>query len=78
MSTHEIKEFLYESIENIDDADFLEAIKYLIERKYTPKDSREIPVWQSERINASRDQIKNGQSFSNRQADLLVSKWLSE
>ncbi len=37
-----------------------------------------IDEWQIERIEASKEQIRNGKSISNSQADLLVEKWLSE
>ncbi|MCX6303812.1 MAG: hypothetical protein NT040_02485 [Bacteroidetes bacterium] len=53
MSTREIKQLLHESIENIDDGEFLLAVK-------------------------QKEQIKNGKTISDRQADLLVEKWLSE
>ncbi|MCX6303800.1 MAG: hypothetical protein NT040_02425 [Bacteroidetes bacterium] len=46
MSTREIKQLLHESIENIDDGEFLLAVKQ--------------------------------KTISDRQADLLVEKWLSE
>ncbi|MFZ4522762.1 MAG: hypothetical protein ACOYNC_13715 [Bacteroidales bacterium] len=78
MSTLEIKQLLHESIENIDDGEFLLAIKQIIERKYTPGVTPTLSSWQVDRIEMSKEQIKNGKTFSNHQADLLVEKWLSE
>jgi hypothetical protein len=77
MSTQEIKQLLHESIENIDDGEFLLAVKQIIDRKYTPSIPTAPSEWQLERIDASKEQIKNGKGLSNNQADLLVEKWLS-
>ena len=54
MSTQEIKELLHESIENIDDTEFLLAVKQIIDRKYTPGKFSTLPAWQLERIEASK------------------------
>ncbi len=78
MSTREIKQLLHESIENIDDGEFLLAVKQIIERKYTPGSPPVLSEWQLKRIDASKEKVKNGQTLSNRQADILVEKWLSE
>ncbi|NOU47366.1 MAG: hypothetical protein HOO86_09915 [Bacteroidales bacterium] len=78
MSTQELRMVLHESIENIDDDDFLLAVKQIIDRKYS---SAAIPMLSKEQINRieeSHEQIKLGKSFSNHDADLLVEKWLSE
>ncbi len=78
MSTREIKQLLHESIENIDDGEFLLAVKQIIERKYTPGSTPTLSAWQLDRIEISKEQIKNGKTISDHQADLLVEKWLSE
>jgi hypothetical protein len=78
MSTEEIKIALHESIENIDDNDFLSAIKQIIDRKYIVQKEPALTDWQKNRIKESYLQVKEGKTFSNRQADLLVERWLSE
>jgi len=78
MSTEEIKTALHESIENIDDNDFLSAIKQIIDRKYIVQKEPVLKDWQKNRIKESYLQYGVGKTFSNRQADLLVEKWLSE
>jgi hypothetical protein len=78
MSTEDIKIALHESIENIDDNDFLTAIKQIIDRKYTSHIEPVLSVWQNDRIKESYLQVEEGKTFSNRQADLLVERWLSE
>lgn len=78
MSTREIKQLLHESIENIDDGEFLLAVKQILERKYKPVNFPAPSEWQLDRIDASKEQIKSGKSISNIKADQLVKKWLSE
>lgn len=78
MSTDEIKAMLHESIENIDDNDLLLTIKELLERKYTPSVSPTLTDWQKHRLNESEEQIKQGRSFSDDEANQIINKWLSE
>jgi len=78
MSTQEIKQLLHESIENIDDGEFLPAIKQILDRKYRPGNLPAPGEWQLERIDESMEQIKSGKSISNSKADQLVERWLSE
>jgi uncharacterized protein (DUF2225 family) len=78
MNTEEIKSMLYEGIENIDDNEFLLAIKELIERKYNPLEIAELSELQLERIKDSERQIENGDSFTNEQVDKVIDKWLEE
>ena len=78
MSTQEIKMALHESIENIDDSDFLHAMMQIIDRKYKIDESPKLSNWQIERLDEAANQIALGKSFNNRQADLLVEKWLKE
>jgi hypothetical protein len=78
MSTQELKMVLHESIENIDDNDFLDAVLQIIDRKYKMKTSPSLADWQVQRMDESNHQILHGQSFTNQQADLLVEKWLCE
>jgi predicted transcriptional regulator len=78
MNTEEIKSRLYEGIENIDDNEFLLAIKELIERKYNPLDFTKLSELQLERIKDSESQIENGDFFTNEQVDKIIDKWLEE
>lgn len=78
MSTQELKTALHESIENIDDNDFLNAIMQIVNRKYTINQNPQLTEWQLNRIEESKNQIDNGDCFSNRAADILVEKWLQK
>jgi predicted transcriptional regulator len=78
MSTDEIKSRLHESIENIDDNEFLLTIKDLIEHKYQPEDPPKLSEWQLNRIMESENQIKKGEFLTNDQVDRAIDKWLEE
>ena len=78
MGTQELKSLLHESIENINDPDFLLAIKQLLDRKYHPVDEPEISEEQLNRMEESKIQIRKGNYLTNEQADELVAKWLKE
>ena len=77
LDTTALKSILHESIENIDDADLLMAIKELAERKYTPDSEPKLSPAQIARIEESHRQIKDGIFLTNDQADALVDKWLN-
>jgi len=78
MSTQEIKSLLHEGIENINDNEFLLAIKQILDRKYTTGETPHLSDWQISRIEASKAQIADGNFISNTQADSLIEKWLKE
>jgi hypothetical protein len=78
MKGQNIKTLLHESIENINDKDFLIAIKQILDRKYTPSDNPKLTKAQNKRIGESKEQIRNGNFLTNAQADKLVDKWLNE
>jgi hypothetical protein len=78
MSAREIKNLLHESIENINDEALLLTIKELLERQYTPKATPSLADWQLKRIEESKTQIQEGNSYSEKEADDLIDKWLNE
>ncbi len=78
MKGQNIKALLHESIENINDEDFLIAIKQILDRKYTPSDTPKLTKAQTVRIDESKEQILKGNFLTNAQADKLVDKWLNE
>ncbi len=78
MNEQSIKTLLHESIENINDEDFLLAVKQILDRKYLPTNQPQLSAEQINRIEASKQQIRNGNFLTNEQADQLVEKWLNE
>lgn len=78
MSAQNIKTLLHESIENINDEDFLLAVKQILDRKYLPSDQPKLSKEQIQPIEESKQQIKQGNFLTNEQADKIVEKWLNE
>lgn len=78
MSIKEIKERLHESIENIDDNEFLITIKELIEHKYQSFDTPKLTKWQLKRIEESEEQINKGNYFTDKEVDKVIDRWLKE
>lgn len=78
MKHQNIKTLLHESIENINDEEFLRAVKQIIDRKYIPSKEPILSKNQIQRIQESKEQIISGNFLTNEQADALVDKWLSE
>ena len=78
MKPNNIKTLLHESIENINDDDFLNAVKQILDRKYMPSIQPKLSKAQTQRIEESKEQIKQGKFLTNEQADKLVDKWLKE
>lgn len=76
MSTQEIKTMLHESIENINDNDFLLTIKEMLESKYSFRKIR-LSATRLKKIEAAKKQIVQGKSLTNAQADKIIDKWLS-
>jgi predicted transcriptional regulator len=78
MATSKIKNIIHESIENIDDEDFLVAVKQILDRKYTSAEEPKLADWQIDRIKEGKKEIGQGNYITNEQADKLVDKWLSK
>ncbi|MFZ1323279.1 MAG: hypothetical protein WAT71_17115 [Ignavibacteria bacterium] len=76
MSKEEIKSLLHESIENIDDDDFLLSVKEIIDCMYLPSEIPVISENRRKRIFDSNDQIEKGNFITNEEADKLVDEWL--
>ena len=78
MTVQNLKASLHESIENIDDVDFLNSIKRIIERKYTSFDRNKITARQLKYLDKSEKEINEGSCYSNNQVNELTEKWLKK
>ncbi len=78
MKAQNIKTLLHESIENINDEEFLFAIKQILDRKYSTSGQPVLSQEQIKRIDESKEQIRTGNFLTNDQADKLVERWLNE
>ena len=74
----ELKSLLHESIENIDDEEFLRMAKSLLDRKYKPVETIELNKYQLQRLEKAKAGIAKGEYLSNEQAERLVTLWLNE
>jgi len=76
MSTVELRHTIIEKLSHIEDASFLKAIKTIVESKVND-DVYKLSDFQKKRINASRDQIKNGKTISDEALQKEIKQWLS-
>lgn len=78
MTTEEIKTILHESIENINDEKFLEAIRVILEQKYKSIPSLKISEKHKKILDESVKQIENGDYYTNEEAKKISNEWLKE
>lgn len=76
MSTIELRQVITEYLSHIDDASFLNAIKTILESKVS-EDSYKLSDYQKKRIENGREQLKKGQTISNKSLKLEINQWLS-
>jgi hypothetical protein len=78
MTTEEIKTILHESIENIEDEKFLEAIRVILENKYKTIPSLKISEKHKKILDESSKQIEDGDYFTNEEAKKIANEWLKD
>jgi len=76
MSTVELRHIIIEKLSHIEDTSFLKAIKTIVESKADEK-VYQLSDFQKKRIEASREQIKKGQTISNEALNKEVLQWLN-
>ena len=76
MSTVELRHTIIEKLSQIDDTSFLRAIKTIVESKAN-EDVYKLSDFQKKRIEASREQVKLGQTISNEALQKEIKQWLS-
>ena len=76
MSTVELRHYIIEKLSYIDDISFLKAIKTIVESKADEK-VYQLSDIQKKRIEASREQVKKGQTISNEALNKEVLQWLN-
>ena len=76
MTTLGIKQKLFEGIKNIDESEFLLALKELIDRKYSETQTPILTENQKLRMEESLTQIDNGDFLTDDQVNELIEKWL--
>ncbi len=76
MSTEELKYYLHESIEKIDDKNTLQVIKEMVSNLFIENTDISLTDSQKERIGEAKFQILNGQYTSDIKVKEEVKKWL--
>ena len=76
MSPVELRDYIIEKLSYIDDISFLKAIKTIVESKADEK-VYQLSDFQKKRIEASREQVKKGQTISAEALDKEVVQWLN-
>ncbi len=74
----EIRQHLHESIENIDDADVLKVMKEIADHRYDVVSEPQLSEYQINRMAASKQQIVDGNFYTDAQAKELFAKWLQK
>ena len=78
MKTEELKSYIHESIEDIDNEKTLLTIKEIIQHLFTEEKNPNLSEDQKSRIVDSKYQIANGKWASNEQVNEQVGKWLKK
>lgn len=78
MTTAKLKNILTQKISKIDDTDFLNAIRIIIEMKENAGDVYKLNEIQRKRLNKSKEQIKRGEVIDNDKVFDEIEKWLKE
>jgi hypothetical protein len=74
----QLKTALHESIENINDSVVLNTLNEISSHHYNLLQEPELNDYQLSRLKEADDQIKNGEFYTNAQANELIKKWLSK
>lgn len=76
MSTIELRHIINEQLSHIDDMDFLNAIKTIIESK-TAEVTHKLSEYQKKRIASARQQLKNKQTIAHEAVQKEIDQWLN-
>lgn len=78
MSTEELKYYLHESIEKIDNKNTLQAIKKMISHLFVENNDIVLSKDQKKRISEARYQVSNGQYTTDYLVREEVKKWIEK
>ena len=78
MKAKDLKVALHETIENINDTELLKTLTEITSHHYSVVEEPELENYQLDRLKESQKQIKEGNFYSNEQANELIQKWLSK
>ncbi len=73
MTTAELKSFLHDKIEKIDDEEYLEDLAEMLNDSSQP--NIKLEQWEIDRIEESEKQIERGEFYTEEEANKLIDKW---
>jgi len=76
MSTLELRHIIIEHLSHIDDVPFLNALKTIIESKVSDGIYK-LSDYQKNRIDLSRQELKNGQTITHEDLQKEIDQWLN-
>lgn len=76
MSTIELRQHIIEKLSHIDDNSFLKALKTIVESKVN-EGIYKLSDFQKKRVNSAREQLKKGQTISDRVLNNEIDQLLS-
>lgn len=77
MQTSELKDILIQRIQAIEDAPFLRALKVITDTKIVNQ-PYELNDFEQQKIASAREQIKNGETFTQEEVFKSIDTWLKE
>ena len=78
INTSQLKNLVMDRIWEIDDEEFLKAIKKILDVTLSAENVYKLSVEQKESIRIAKEQIKNGESISNEDLEREEDQWLNE
>lgn len=76
MNTIELRNKIIDQLSRIDDVSFLEAIKTIVDSKAHDQIYK-LSEFQKERIRDAREQVRKGQTISDKDLQKEISQWLN-
>lgn len=78
MSTEQLKNLVIDRISEIEDENFLQAIKTILDTSIAPASIYKVTEEQKQKVNISLTQLHNGQVISNEDLEIEEDEWLKE
>jgi hypothetical protein len=75
MSTVELRQHIIEKLSHIEDPSFLKALKTIVESKVN-EGIYKLSDFQKKRVTSARDQLKKGQTISDKILNKEIDQWL--
>ena len=78
MSTAELKTFIHHQVDTIEDEELLACVKNILESSSEVNSEVVLTAKQIYRIDEAKEQLAEGQYYTEEEANTIVEKWLRE